>query len=69
MITRDSYSKRKFTSFTLERQIKALARLLQALEASLDEEEKAGQLRAHILECVGWMESPLPENARELSDA
>jgi 23S rRNA (guanosine2251-2'-O)-methyltransferase len=69
MIARDSYSKRKFTSFSPEGQIKALARLLQALEASLDEEEKAGQLRAHILECVGWMESPLPENVWELFDA
>ncbi len=69
MIARASYSKRKFTTFTLDGQIKAIARLLRALEASLNEEEKAGQLRAHILECVGWMESPPPENVRELSDA
>lgn len=69
MIARDSYSKRKFTSFSPEGQIKAIARLLRALEASLNDEEKACELRAHILECVGWMESPLPENVRELSDA
>lgn len=62
-----TFSRRKFQSLDPAGQIRALVKLLQALEQSIARQDNMIALRDHCLECISWMEPPLPEIAEKLA--
>ncbi len=54
------YSKAKFLSFSPEQQIKALDKLIKALEGSLADHYESGRIMAHILELRELLSEPGP---------
>ncbi|MEN6445102.1 MAG: TrmH family RNA methyltransferase [Candidatus Cloacimonas sp.] len=58
------YSESRFKAFTYEEQIKALNKLISALEENLTSLEHRSQLIEHLLKLSLWVEKPLPERMR-----
>ncbi|MCB5245039.1 MAG: RNA methyltransferase [Candidatus Cloacimonetes bacterium] len=63
------YSQTKFESLSPVKQIKALDKLLSALELSLSKKENYTEPVKHILGCIAWMKPPLPKYISHLSSA
>ncbi len=66
MITRGAYSQHKFQSLSPGAQLKALNKLLAALDGELCAGRPVSELSLRVRECVGWMTPPLPNPAVRL---
>lgn len=61
MKLKTQYSQTKFQSLSPDRQIKALDRLISALETCLGDQSESSRLISHILELRELVETPIPE--------
>lgn len=64
-----SYSQNKFQALTAPAQIKALNKLLNSLDASLDDHDRSSVLLTQIQKCITWMDKPLAANVLSLTEA
>lgn len=60
------YHQAKFLSFTPQLKLKAIHKLILALDQALGDEAERQGLTAHILECLNWMGDSLPMELSEL---
>ncbi|MBW6513592.1 MAG: RNA methyltransferase [Candidatus Syntrophosphaera sp.] len=63
-----SYSQRKFQALDAPGRIKALNKLLTALETVLGDPACSSPLLSQIRLCIGWMEKPLPQSVLRLAN-
>jgi tRNA G18 (ribose-2'-O)-methylase SpoU len=68
MIKLHHYSEEKFSSFTAERQSKAIIELLITLEKNITDAEYADLLIEEILNCLDWLQPNLQIEFLELND-
>lgn len=67
MKTAAVYSQKKFQSFNTDGRIKALGKVLDALEAALDDPFRRGELLDQARSCLSWLEKPLPDDIEKIS--
>ncbi|NLA45604.1 MAG: hypothetical protein GX869_08175, partial [Candidatus Cloacimonetes bacterium] len=61
------FSQSKFSSLSPVHQLKALDNLVSSLSQSLSPNKNYFELKEHIIHCISWMQSPLPECVSQLS--
>jgi tRNA G18 (ribose-2'-O)-methylase SpoU len=63
----NSFSRNKFQALTPAAQLHSIDKLLTGWEENLFDNLQSETLRRHILECIDWMEQPVPDSISKLA--